>query len=307
MICGHGGHANHGKAPILELAKLPFLQIEAGLLRKFQGVEAKVTGLTVHLPDPSVMRGPAALHEHGEDGDLHNAERSNLVRIESVESQSPIRLHGQARDVGPLLHDHAREGEHADAAMLDLCLAEPLDMGVCHDHVEVEVPVIQLAEAHGVPRNAARLHIRADHGLERLLAARYGRLGVHLPFEHKGGAGVVVWRRDYRFLHCGFGGHDRGSPRQGQRPSHCRKGADRPCGTEARLLRALARGSKGTEGGAAQCWRRRGSSGGWGHEAGANGEHDVEEAHGCEACKGRDARSVHLCCESKNRIAEPLS
>ena len=45
-----------------------------------------------------------------------------------------------AIDVEGLLSEDAHNGQHCAAAMLQLGLPEPLDVGICHVAVEVEVP-----------------------------------------------------------------------------------------------------------------------------------------------------------------------
>lgn len=49
-----------------------------------------------------------------------------------------------------------------------------------HAAVEVEIAVIQFAEAHGIPRLSAHLNIGAHHGLQGLETSRLGILEFHL-------------------------------------------------------------------------------------------------------------------------------
>merc|ERR1740121_850139 len=164
--------SHHRQAAVLELAELLLLQVEAGLLGELQGVPAEVARLAVHLADPRVLWEELALHERDEDGDLHHAEAANRVGIASIQSLPIVRLLWLTRDLEEGLSHHADKRQHAHAAVLDLSLTQPLHVRVCHDHVEVEVPVEQLCEAQRVP-NLAVVDLRAGthHGLQSLLAA----------------------------------------------------------------------------------------------------------------------------------------
>mmetsp|Transcript_27023 Transcript_27023/g.84457 ORF Transcript_27023/g.84457 Transcript_27023/m.84457 type:complete len:387 (+) Transcript_27023:38-1198(+) len=183
VVGRQGGDADHGKAPILQLLQLHLLEVKSGFLRQLEGVETQVAGLAVHLADPRVARVPTALHDHGEHRNLDNAQGGRLVGIAGGQGFGPVGLHRQARDVCERLHDGAHKGQHADTAMLHLGLAQPLHVRVGHDHVEVEVAIVELAEAHGVPRLITHLDVGPDHGQHRLLAARHGLLGVDLPVD----------------------------------------------------------------------------------------------------------------------------
>mmetsp|Transcript_27024 Transcript_27024/g.84461 ORF Transcript_27024/g.84461 Transcript_27024/m.84461 type:complete len:248 (+) Transcript_27024:38-781(+) len=123
VVGRQGGDADHGEPPVLQLLQLRLLEVKTGLLRELEGVEAQVAGLAVHLADPRLAGVPAALDDHGEDGDLHDAQRGHLVRVAGRQRLGPVGLDGEAGDVRELLHDGADKRQHADAAVLDLGLA----------------------------------------------------------------------------------------------------------------------------------------------------------------------------------------
>mmetsp|Transcript_41231 Transcript_41231/g.95667 ORF Transcript_41231/g.95667 Transcript_41231/m.95667 type:complete len:203 (+) Transcript_41231:135-743(+) len=135
----HAGEAEHGEAAVLDLGQL-VASTSSGVLAEVEGIKTEVAG------------GAAAL-EHGfarhvepvgdvlddaDDGeDLPEAARGDLeegLRRDGVGGG----LRGQVDD---LLHQAAEGREHADAAVLELGLAEPLDVVLLSEPKGIEADI----------------------------------------------------------------------------------------------------------------------------------------------------------------------
>ena len=139
--------ADHCKAGVLELGKLETAHSEV-VLTEVEGVEAKVTGGT-------------ALSEHVARGDLA-AVGENLDTAEGEEDlpeagsgdgeegiEGELGVEAGEGEVGALLHPEAEAAKHADAAVLELSLTEPLQIEVVGEAEGIEANVTSHGAVEG--------------------------------------------------------------------------------------------------------------------------------------------------------------
>jgi hypothetical protein len=130
----HAAEADHGEAAVPDLGPLIVLP-RVGVLAEAEGVKAKVAGGRVGVVDLLVREG---LDGADGDEDLGPAGGADVVEgLEGVGGEG-----SKLGKLGELREDHAKGGKHADAAVLDLGLAEPLE-------------VIVVGEAKGVKARVA--------------------------------------------------------------------------------------------------------------------------------------------------------
>ena len=121
------------------------------ILGKLQRIEAKVSGLTVHLANPGIVGEELALNDHGKRRDLSNAEAYNALRIviALLQGLSP-RCLWVSINVERTLGKDADNCQHGTAAVLQLGFSEPLHVWPSHVAVEVKVAIVELAAAKGI-------------------------------------------------------------------------------------------------------------------------------------------------------------
>mmetsp|Transcript_27856 Transcript_27856/g.75052 ORF Transcript_27856/g.75052 Transcript_27856/m.75052 type:complete len:219 (-) Transcript_27856:15-671(-) len=181
--------AKHGEAAVLELLELEVGAL-GGVLPEFEGVKAEVArgaAICEH-----VIHGHLAVVEHK----LHNA-----AEDDDLAKGACGRLHRRLDGVGAvvvrppkahkLLHNHAHNAEHANAAVLELSLAQPLQV---HDVREVE---------------RVKAHV-ARHALAKLGGLDEERHGL----------------RELRHAHCGARGHRRPGHGAGERSGSNNQGGE---------------------------------------------------------------------------------
>mmetsp|Transcript_15050 Transcript_15050/g.36670 ORF Transcript_15050/g.36670 Transcript_15050/m.36670 type:complete len:213 (+) Transcript_15050:461-1099(+) len=167
--------AKHGEAAVLELLELEVGAL-GGVLPEFEGVKAEVArgaAICEH-----VIHGHLAVVEHK----LHNA-----AEDDDLAKGACGRLHRRLDGVGAvvvrppkahkLLHNHAHNAEHANAAVLELSLTQPRHAGVGGGAAILSGQIVELSKAKRVPRlsvlvagdldGATRKRVQGDH-LHRL-------------------------------------------------------------------------------------------------------------------------------------------
>eukprot|EP00961_Rhodomonas_salina_P255560 3453846-Rhodomonas_salina.1 len=120
VVVGHAGDGDHGKAAVLDLTELVDREILAVL--EAERVKADVAS--------AVDRAVAELEEEGDlkqaDEEEHLPHRARLdgglVKAPHLLALVPLVHEREGVDI---LHDGAKRGKHADAAVLDLSLAGP--------------------------------------------------------------------------------------------------------------------------------------------------------------------------------------
>ena len=171
----HAAEADHGEAAVPDLGPLVVLP-GVGVLAEAEGVKAKVAGGRVGVVDPLVREG---LEGADGDEDLGPAGGADVVEgLEGVGGEG-----GKLGKLGELGEDHAKGGEHADAAVLDLGLAKPLE-------------VIVVGEAKGVKsRVAGQGAVELGGALEEGDGLGHGA-GLHGGAAGDGSAGSSLGKGD---------------------------------------------------------------------------------------------------------------
>ena len=187
LLVDETAEADHGKAGVLELSELETAHSEV-ILAEVKGVEADVAG-------------GAALSEHVTGGDLA-AVGEHLDAAEGEEDLPQARGgHGEERiegelgveagegEVHELLGPETEAAEHADAAVLELSLAQPLQIEVVGEAKGVETDVTGHGaverrwageEGHGL--RPVKLHLGAcstNNTRETLSALQPNALSAH--------------------------------------------------------------------------------------------------------------------------------
>ena len=164
VVVDHAADGKHGKTAILELTKGHAVLLLLGLAHgQAHGVKAKVAGDTVGVGEHGLhgdvaLVGPV-LHDATPEDDLEHSggtdDGGGEVGVVDV---------GVTGDGDVLLLPEAEAGEHGGAGVLDLGLAEPLDVkvfgkakGVEADITNVSLEVLGLGEegdglGHGIQR-----------------------------------------------------------------------------------------------------------------------------------------------------------
>jgi hypothetical protein len=172
LLVDDATEGDHGKAAVLHLNEAAAGE-GLGVLAEAKGVEAKIAGLAAVREH--VARGQLEVVReelNSADGEEHLPQASGGHNEEVVDGGSAVLELGQARN---LLRDHAGEGEHAHASVLELSLAQPLDVKVVGEANGVEAHIAgqgavegggALEEGHSqVAVVAERLHAGAlGHG-----------------------------------------------------------------------------------------------------------------------------------------------
>eukprot|EP00303_Exanthemachrysis_gayraliae_P006592 CAMPEP_0205998772 /NCGR_PEP_ID=MMETSP1464-20131121/433_1 /ASSEMBLY_ACC=CAM_ASM_001124 /TAXON_ID=119497 /ORGANISM="Exanthemachrysis gayraliae, Strain RCC1523" /LENGTH=239 /DNA_ID=CAMNT_0053371927 /DNA_START=171 /DNA_END=886 /DNA_ORIENTATION=+ len=150
------GPGHHGRAAVLQLLELHHAVLLLGhALGQAERVEAQVARLAAAAALPHLVWVGEALDDADREEDLGEARR--VLRGEGAEGVEPVLLgEGRGREVrGEGLHQDADKGQHANAAVLELRLPEPLEVGVGVRAVLLSGELAELGQAHGVPRLAA--------------------------------------------------------------------------------------------------------------------------------------------------------
>ena len=194
FLVDHAAEADHGQTSVLELRELVPAQGRV-VTAQVQGVEVDVArraAISEH-----VARGDLATV--GEDLDATQGEK-NLPEAgggdgeESIERQLGVEA-GQGQ-VDTLLHPEPEAAEHADAAVLQLSLAEPLDVEIVGEPEGVETNVTR----HGAVQRG-----RAREERHRLRAVEL-HLGGCTPRDH---AHTSLARNTNKYTAHGSHGHVR--------------------------------------------------------------------------------------------------
>ena len=123
VLVDEAADGDHGKAGVLDLGKAVLLEGRL-ILGKAEGVEGEVSGLTLALEGLEESNDTEDLDEGDPEDDLGATTLLNEI-IVGVDGSHL----GEEGEGVLLLHEEAEDGEHGEAAVLELSLAE---------HAEVE-------------------------------------------------------------------------------------------------------------------------------------------------------------------------
>eukprot|EP00324_Dicrateria_rotunda_P006287 CAMPEP_0206158256 /NCGR_PEP_ID=MMETSP1474-20131121/4663_1 /ASSEMBLY_ACC=CAM_ASM_001110 /TAXON_ID=97495 /ORGANISM="Imantonia sp., Strain RCC918" /LENGTH=232 /DNA_ID=CAMNT_0053558221 /DNA_START=328 /DNA_END=1026 /DNA_ORIENTATION=+ len=190
----HARERKHRKPPVLELCQLQAVA-RGRVLAEFERVEAQVARNALRVLEHVHHRVLALvaddLEPRHEEDDLHEPLRRH--RGEGLHLVG--RVARVARHLEELLENDPRRREHADAAVLELGLAQPLDVE--------EVGEVQWVEAGLSARQAARLARGRSQEGKRLRGLRDSHAHARLLQRHGGR------RADERGRESGVGGEHR--------------------------------------------------------------------------------------------------
>eukprot|EP00182_Erythrolobus_australicus_P006235 CAMPEP_0185830594 /NCGR_PEP_ID=MMETSP1353-20130828/956_1 /TAXON_ID=1077150 /ORGANISM="Erythrolobus australicus, Strain CCMP3124" /LENGTH=224 /DNA_ID=CAMNT_0028528539 /DNA_START=272 /DNA_END=947 /DNA_ORIENTATION=+ len=115
---------NHSKTPVLDLIELVLLA-SLGVLREVEWVERVIARLASAVHCFPQRDGSEDFEERAPEENLaHTASPHEVI----VRVHCELRLEVRARQREDLLDEKAERGKHADAAVLELSLTQPLDV-----------------------------------------------------------------------------------------------------------------------------------------------------------------------------------
>ncbi len=175
LLVDKAAEANHGEAGVLELSELETADSRV-VTTEVEGVKAEVArgaALSEHVAG----RDLAAVREHldAAEGEEDLPEAGGGDGEEGVEGELGVKA-GKGK-VDALLHPEAEAAEHADAAVLELSLAEPLKVEIVGEAKGVEADIT----GHGAVEGGGAREER--HGL-RPVKLHLGACQKHIRNEN---------------------------------------------------------------------------------------------------------------------------
>jgi len=131
VVMDHPSDGQHGQPPVLEFLQLQLVHLFLALaLEPFKG-EPQISRLPVRILEHGVRRDPPLIRppllEAGESDDLHHAAHPDGGGRHVTVVHLQVAEHGQREVFGS---NETHGGKHGHAAMLDLGLLQPLEVGV---------------------------------------------------------------------------------------------------------------------------------------------------------------------------------
>ena len=135
----HAREGQHGKTAVLELRELVPGE-SSRVLAKTKGIELEVTGLA------AVFEHGVARHFEAVGEEFHHAaEHKDLKQTASGHLEEGFGRYGIGGgfegQADEFLHDAAKGGKHANAAVLQFCLAQPVQGVLCREAEGVEANI----------------------------------------------------------------------------------------------------------------------------------------------------------------------